>query len=140
MVKDFKNKKISEFSKNLKWAKGQLKFGTISKESFQKLDELTKSINKFLVDRETGNYAIKKMYANIEKTNKRCYNLKEMISDEMHLQNKGNEYSVEYILLIDSLYSKVKEIYEFRDQVKCINKKLSIILRDNSTILKKLKI
>ena len=136
LVKDFKNKKISEFSKNLKWAKGQLKFGTISKESFQKLDELTKSINKFLVDRETGNYAIKKMYANIEKTNKRCYNLKEMISDEMHLQNKGNEYS-EYKLLIDSLYSKVKEIYEFRDQVNILIDSSQSFLRENSTILKK---
>lgn len=136
LVVDFKNTKIREFSKNLKWAKGQLKFGTIKEEEFSRLKELTKSINKFLVNKNSGKYAIRKMYSDIEKTKRRCYNLHNMIEDEMHLQNIDSDYK-DYISLVDSLYSNVKKVYEYRDEIKVLIENSSLFLKSNSSLLSK---
>mgnify|MGYP006438560807 CR=1 FL=1 len=40
LIKDFKKKKISEYSKNLKWAKGQRKVGTIKDQDLEKINQL----------------------------------------------------------------------------------------------------
>ena len=136
LVVDFKNTKIREFSKNLKWAKGQLKFGTIKEAEFLKLKELTRSINKFLVNKNSGKNTIRRMYSDIEKTQRRCYNLHNMIEDEMHLQNIDGDYK-DYISLVDSLYSNVKKVYEYRDEVKVLIENSNLFLKSNSSLLNK---
>ena len=137
LMHDFKNTKIKEFSKNLKWAKGQLKSGAITKEEFSKLEELTKAINNFLVNKNSGKYAVRKMYTNIEKNQKKCYNLYDMIPDEMHLQDKGTYYK-DYISLVDSLYSNVKNIYDYRDEINLLVENSKSFFMNNSSMLKKI--
>jgi len=137
LIKDFKKKKITEYSKNLKWAKGQRKVGTIKNQDLEKLENLTKEITLFLEKKTTGGYALKKMYSDVEKTQRHCYNINDLIPDEMHLDNRQSSYEL-YIELIDDLYKDVGIKYEYKIQTEELLKNYSIFLDDKNSILKKI--
>ena len=59
-----------------------------------------------------------------------------MIPDEMHLQNKGTYYK-DYISLVDSLYSNVKNIYDYRDEINLLVENSKSFFMNNSSMLKK---